>query len=100
MAARPAPRTRLFDRSFNCRVEHFARYTRCVHGTLPHIRILTQCTPVVNLEFESKLNLKGLYQLLLIARTTALDGDSWAAATGGCWCTGITLDVEHSVHIL
>ena len=77
LVTRPAPRTRLFDRSFDCRVEHFARYTRCVHGTRPHTLRLTQCTPVVNLEFESKLNLEGLYQLVLIARTTPWDGDSW-----------------------
>ena len=78
LVTRPAlPRTRLFDRSFDCRVEHFAHYTVCVHGTLPHTLRLTQCTPVVNLEFETKLNLEGLYQLVLIARTTAWDGDSW-----------------------
>ena len=59
-------------------MEHFARYTHCVHGILPHTHRVTQCTPVVNLKFESKLNLEGLYQLVLVVRSTALDGDSWA----------------------
>ena len=110
LVARPAPRTRLFDRSFDCRVEHFAHYTPCVHGMLPHTLPVTHCTPVVNLKFKSKLNLEGLYQLVLIVRSTALDGDSWLAAIGGwccdCWAGTrigagtIPPDVEHTVHIL
>ena len=75
-------------------MEHFARYTRCVYGWLPHTLQCTQFSPVVDLKFERKLNLEGVYQLLLTVRTTAWDGDSCAAIGT------ITPDVEHSVHIV